>query len=141
MRTSDALAPEARVRPGTDRVAIGLSVLCMVHCVGVSFAAVMAPALGLLFVRTEHEVHWVLLGVAVPLSVIALWRGYRRHHRSGCVALGVVGLVLMTLGVSHLLARALETPLTLIGVTLLLVAHLQNLRYSVSSRGAPACGA
>ncbi len=115
-----------------DRVAIALSALCLVHCLVIPVALLAAPALGLAVLGTETAVHWLLLGIAVPVSVYALWQGYRQHRQRFCVVLGAAGLCLLFVAVSHLAGASREVPLTLAGVILLLVAHAYNLRGSLS---------
>jgi MerC mercury resistance protein len=117
-----------------DRLAIGLSVACLVHCIALPVALLLAPTLGPVMLGTESPVHWVLLGLALPVSVYALWHGYRAHRQVVGLWLGALGLVIMLVAVSHVFDRSLETVLTVIGVTLLLVAHLLNLRNESAHR-------
>ena len=111
-----------------DRMAIVLSALCLLHCLAIPLAVLAAPAVTAWFSGTETVVHWVLLALAVPLSVWAYLRGYRRHGGVAATVIGSLGLVLMLLGVSHLLAVSWEIPLTLIGVSLVSVGHVMNIR-------------
>ena len=113
-----------------DKLAIALSALCLAHCLAVPVAILAAPALGALVLGTESPVHWVLLGVALPISGYALWRGYRHHGQVNSLLLGGLGLMLMFVAVSHLLSAALEVPLTVVGVVALLAAHVLNLRHA-----------
>ena len=110
-----------------DRSAIALSGLCLLHCLALPFALLLGPWLGSWLIESETQAHWVLLGIAVPVSAVALWRGYRRSHNAGTVMLGSAGLLLMFLGVSHLLGESLEVPLTVIGVSAVLIAHVRNI--------------
>ncbi len=125
--------PEAHpaVQPvpnGMDRFAITLSGLCLLHCLLIPVVLAMAPAFSSLVLGTETTVHWVFLGMAVPTSVWALWRGYGRCQHLRALVLGIAGLLVMFLGVSHLFDPRLEVPLTLVGVTMVVVAHVLNLR-------------
>lgn len=113
-----------------DRFAIGLSVLCLVHCLALPVLVLVAPALEAAVLGTESPVHWVLLALALPVSCYALWHGFRHHGHRSVLVLGVVGLALMLFAVSHVVDRALEMPLTVVGVVLLLVAHVRNLRHT-----------
>lgn len=116
------------MKPGwIDRVALGLSGLCVAHCLaGALLVAVLAAGGGL----AGHAVHAVGLAVALPLAAFALWRGVRRHRRPAVLLLGVAGLGLMaaSLGLGH--GGAGEIALSVLGVTLLGAAHLLNLRWS-----------
>jgi len=118
-----------------DKLAIGLSLLCLVHCLALPVALLVAPALGAVVLGTESPVHWVLLGMALPLSGYALWHGYRHHGYRIPLLLGTVGLAIMLLAVTHVTAARLETPLTVIGVLALLTAHLLNLRHNARCAG------
>lgn len=110
-----------------DRAAIWLSGLCLVHCLAVPLAFLLAPSLSAWLDATETQTHWVLFGLAVPISGVALYRGYRREPNLLTVTLGLVGLLLMLLGVTHLFGERLEIALTTVGVILVMFAHLRNL--------------
>jgi len=113
-----------------DKLAIGLSVLCLLHCLALPVAMLVAPTLGSLVLGTESPVHWVLLGVALPVSGYALWHGYRHHGHRDTLLLGAAGLAIMLLAVTHVTSARLETPLTVVGVIALLVAHVMNVRHT-----------
>jgi hypothetical protein len=111
-----------------DRAAVLLSGVCLVHCMAVPLAMLLLPALGAMLLESETLVHWILLGVAVPISALALWVGYSRFGNLRSVGLGTAGLLIMFVGVSHLLGRDLEVLLTLTGVALVAAAHWLNIR-------------
>ena len=113
-----------------DRIAVVLSGLCLLHCVAVPFALVLGPLMGQWLQRSETQVHWLLLALALPISGVALWRGYRRQGSPWNLSLGSLGLALMFLGVSHLLGAHWEIGLTAVGVSVLLIAHLRNMTAS-----------
>src|SRR5690606_28365857 len=80
-----------------DFSAIGVSGLCLVHCLasgaflaGLSVVSLSAPA--------SHEFHLYTLGAAFILAAWALGRGWLRLRRSGPVALGGLGIALMIAG-------------------------------------------
>jgi len=110
-----------------DRAAIWLSGLCLLHCFAVPIALVMSSAFSEWLEATETTVHWILFGVAIPISAIALTRGYRHLGGLHNLLLGGIGLLLMLIAVSHVLGREFEVLLTVIGVSAVLVAHLRNL--------------
>jgi FtsH-binding integral membrane protein len=111
-----------------DKLAIGLSVLCLVHCLALPVALLLAPTIGAVVLGTESPVHWVLLGIALPVSGYALWHGYRHHGHRNALLLGATGLAIMLLAVTHVASPRFETPLTVVGVLALLGAHLLNIR-------------
>ena len=112
---------------GLDRAAIFLSSLCLLHCMVVPVALLLGPLLGGWLQNTETQVHWVLLALALPISAVALQRGFRRHHSRATLALGYTGLLLMLVAVMHWLGEAWEVALTVAGVSMLLVAHVRNM--------------
>ncbi|MFM8354784.1 MAG: MerC domain-containing protein [Gammaproteobacteria bacterium] len=112
-----------------DKAAITLSAVCLLHCLALPVALLLAPTLGPAVLGTESPVHWLLLALATPVSAYALWHGYSEHGRRMAPLLGAIGIVIMFTAVSHVFDRALETLLTVAGVTVLLVAHAMNLRH------------
>ncbi|NCF32902.1 MAG: MerC family mercury resistance protein [Proteobacteria bacterium] len=112
-----------------DRAAIWLSGLCLLHCLAVPAAFLLTPSLSAWLDATETQTHWVLFRLAVPISGVALYRGFKRHPNMLTVSMGVAGLALMLLGVLHLFGEQLEIILTTAGVLLVMVAHIRNLHW------------
>jgi len=111
-----------------DRSAMGLSGLCLVHCLaGSLLLAVLSATGGLMW---SHEVHMVGLLVAMPLAAVGLWRGVRRHGRWLVAALGGMGLGFMAGALFAAHGATSEIFYTVLGVSLLGAAHLLNLRWS-----------
>ena len=119
--------PKSSSTTGLDRAAVLLSGLCLLHCLAVPFAIIFGPLLSQWLVNSETQVHWLLLALALPISAVALARGYRRHHSVLTLLLGGVGLTLMFIGVSHVIGETWEVALTVVGVSSLLIAHIRNL--------------
>lgn len=107
-----------------DRAAIGASALCLAHCLAMPLVALALPSIASALGAGEG-VHALLLAIAAPLALVALWRGWRLHGGVAPAALGGAGLALMTLA---LLAHELEQPLTVAGVSVLAAAHVLNWR-------------
>lgn len=110
-----------------DGIAIGLSGLCLAHCVGTAILlAVLATAAGPFL---DPRVHEFGLALAILLAAIALGRGMMTHRRMFPLATGGVGLLLMgaALMVPH---GPAEIVLTMIGVGFLATAHYANYRAS-----------
>ncbi len=109
-----------------DRSAVGLSLLCLLHCI---FGAVLVGVLTMGgSIVMSHEVHAVGLMLAIPLAVVGLLRGIALHGRWQLGLLGGIGLCCMAgaLLVAH--GQSGEVLLTVTGVTLLALAHIANLR-------------
>lgn len=105
-----------------DASAIGLSGLCMLHCLALPFAAVALPMLGGL---AEAEwLHLAFVMAAAPLAVLSLTRG--RPLSWPLIGLAFGGLALMTAGALGLPSHDWETGLTLAGGLMLAGAHGLN---------------
>ena len=114
--------------PGTgtlDRLAIGLSGLCLVHCVASVFLlTLLASAGGMLLHPMVHEVG---LGIAIAIGTFALTRGALEHGYTLPAAVGGLGLGVMAgaLAVPH---GPAETVYTMLGVAILALGHDLNRR-------------
>jgi MerC mercury resistance protein len=108
-----------------DRMAVGLSGLCVLHCV--LSVALIAMLSGAGTVLTDPIIHKLGLGGAVILAGVALRQGYLSHGAKMPLGIGLVGLALMALGlvVPH---GWPEVAATVAGVTVLAAAHLMNAR-------------
>jgi hypothetical protein len=108
-----------------DRVAIGLSGLCLLHCMaGFLLFAVFALTGDWL----DHRVHMIGLALAMPLAAVALWRGWRQHGRSDIGLIGLMGLVVMAVSLAIRHGELAEMLVSMAGVSLLALAHWCNLR-------------
>jgi hypothetical protein len=108
-----------------DRLAIGLSGLCLVHCVSsVVLLTLLASAGGMLLDPIIHEVG---LGLAIAIGCYALVRGASDHGYMLPAAVGGLGLGVMSgaLAVPH---GAAETVYTILGVSILALGHDLNRR-------------
>lgn len=111
---------------GFDRLAIGLSGLCAVHCLATAvLLALAASASGLLLAPIFHEVG---LSVAILLGAVALGRGVWQHGYMMPAAIGALGLGVMAGAVSLPHGDGGEIMWTLIGVGLLALGHDLNRR-------------
>ena len=111
-----------------DLAATVLSGLCVLHCLTVPLLVSFTP---FLFVSegSDELVHSIFFFVALPLSALGFWQGFRRHGVIFIPALGALGLMLMGYDLRplvHDLDHAHN--LTLPGVLLVAVAHLWNIR-------------
>ena len=120
-------ATKLQPNPYLDRAAMWLSGLCLVHCLALPLAILLAPTLSHWVEATETTTHWILFGIAIPISLVAFVQGYRRLRSNLTLLLGGLGLLLMLVAVSHVFGRELEVVLTVVGVTAVMFAHLRNL--------------
>ena len=106
-----------------DRMAIGLSGLCLVHCLATSvLLALVASAGSMLGADWIHEVG---LGLAMIMGAIALGRGILEHGYSMPSAVGGLGLGVMA-GALTLPHNGSEAVYTVLGVAVLALGHRLN---------------
>lgn len=115
--------PTARL----DRLAMGLSGLCVVHCVATAvLLALLASAGGLLGAPIIHEVG---LTLAMIVGAFALGRGILEHGFMMPSAIGGLGLGVMA-GALSLPHNGTEAVYTVVGVLILALGHRLNVMAS-----------
>ena len=106
-----------------DRIAMGLSGLCLVHCLATSvLLALLSAAGGVLGAPIIHEVG---LTLAMIMGGIALGRGILEHGYGMPSAIGGLGLGVMA-GAMTLPHDGSEALYTVIGVGILALGHRLN---------------
>jgi MerC mercury resistance protein len=106
-----------------DRIAMGLSGLCLVHCVATAvLLGLVASAGGLLGKPIVHEVG---LTLAMILGSVALVRGILEHGFMMPSAVGGLGLGVMA-GALSLPHDGTEAAYTVVGVLILALGHRLN---------------
>ncbi|EAT12778.1 MerC domain-containing protein [Bermanella marisrubri] len=113
-----------------DKIAISLSLLCLIHCIAMPIFVVFVPA-SLAVILGNESVHmWMLIAV-IPFSAIALYSGCKKHKRFNVTAIGIIGLTLMVLAVAAvepLFGHEWEVVVTVIGAIAIAAAHFKNYR-------------
>lgn len=108
-----------------DRMAIGLSGLCILHCVASAIVvAMLASAGGLLL---DHRVHEIGLMLAMGLGALSLGSGILAHGFLLPSAVGALGLALMAVGLA-MPHNGAEMLFTIIGVGIVALGHELNRR-------------
>ena len=106
-----------------DRMAIGLSGLCAVHCVATAvFLGLLASAGGILGQPIIHEVG---LTLAMALAALALGRGILEHGFMLPSSIGALGLGVMA-GALTMPHDGREALYTIIGVMIVALGHRLN---------------
>lgn len=123
--------------PWIDGAAITVSLACMAHCLLVPTLLVAAPWL-VPALWADESFHLWAVATAVPLSMLGLGLGYRRHGRRGLLLLATAGLLMMVAG-ALLVPEAFETPATVLGAATVAFAHLRNWLEGRPSTRAHAC--
>ena len=108
-----------------DRLAIGLSGLCLVHCVVTAVLVMVLSAAG--GVLLDPRIHEVGLVFAIILGVVGLGRGIREHGFMLPAAIGALGLGTMA-GSLTLHHGTEEVIYSVFGVLLLALGHDLNRR-------------
>ena len=107
-----------------DRIAMGLSGLCLVHCVATTvMLALLSAAGGMLGAPIIHEVG---LTLAMIMGAFSLGRGILAHGYSMPSAVGGLGLGVMA-GALTLPHDGTEALYTIVGVGILALGHRLNL--------------
>ena len=114
----------------TDKFAMGLSMACVVHCFFAPSLIILSFSFLSLSIESEI-IHYIIVFLAVPISIFALTLGYRNHNTLYYLFIGTSGLVLLIAAVvmgENLLGEIGEQTLTLIGSMIVAFAHFKNHR-------------
>ncbi len=112
----------------SDKVAMSLSILCVIHCLFVPSFLILTSGIMALSVDNEFF-HKLIVLLAVPISIFALSLGYKNHKTHSFLLLGLMGLVILITAVaigSEILGESLEKILTVIGSSLVIYVHYMN---------------
>lgn len=113
-----------------DRLAMGMSSFCILHCLVTPVLLVSIPVLASTVVADE-TFHKILLVFVLPASSLALLLGCRRHKDWTVLFLGTLGLTLLVIIAyfgHELLGEAGETVATVTGGLALVASHFRNHR-------------
>ena len=111
-----------------DKVAIGFSVICAVHCLFLPIAILLFPAISASILGSE-DFHSLLLYFIIPSSVIALTLGCNMHGKFYVYLYGIAGIgILLTASIfgHDYFGETGEIILTLIGAGVISFGHLKN---------------
>jgi peptidoglycan/LPS O-acetylase OafA/YrhL len=143
---NDAKPVDAKknLRAVSDFIGIGLSLLCLIHCLALPVLIAFAPAIlrGLPGDDITHRSLAVLIGF---VGFLAFRSGYKVHRRRWVLAAFITGLLLVSIAAvlgDEVLTRYGESAVTVCGGLLLVTAHLVNHSFCRSCivRGCgPAC--
>ena len=111
-------SPAARL----DLYAVGLSTLCVIHCVALPVLVALMPVVGQ---AAENElVHRVLVVLAVPVSLRVIWKTRPVNDNRLFVCTALLGLALLLLAAFVEAVSRFEEPVTIAGAVLLGSAHI-----------------
>jgi hypothetical protein len=107
-----------------DRFAIGLSTLCLVHCLSTTILLTVLSSAGALVHPAIHEVG---LALAIVFGVVALGKGVWVHGYMMPAVVGAFGIGIMA-GALSLPHGGFEVFWTLVGVSIVALGHDLNRR-------------
>lgn len=110
-----------------DKIGIGASTICMLHCMLVPLLLVFGADSSLWFVESEWIEH-LIIGVSLVVGLISFLSGYRQHTQLFIPVLFIAGFLLLVNG------EAVETTwvgvvLSVIGALIIVYAHTENLKW------------
>lgn len=109
-----------------DRIGITATSLCALHCILLPVLLPALPLLGLSFLANHAWEHVFLLITAI-LGTVALFSGFKKYHRR------LYPFYLLFLGVGiywikHDFSEAIQPYFIIIGASLIVAAHIINLK-------------
>ncbi len=119
-----------------DFASMGLSGLCVVHCLLLPFLVAALPFLGVF--SQNDMVHQVLILIAAPLSALALYRsgGWRKRE---VLAPMLLGLALLAAAAFISRFEDFEAVLSVVGALLVAGSHVLNYRGRLFHRHSSDC--
>ena len=112
----------------SDKVAATLSILCALHCL--FMPAFLIVSTGIFALSMDNEIiHYAILFVAIPISLFALYRGYKNHKIKNLFFIGITGILILFAAImlpDSAYQEQLEKALTVLGSILVVYAHYKN---------------
>ena len=113
-----------------DKIAIGLSIACVMHCFFVPSFIVLLPAF--MSIQLDNElIHYLMIWLIAPISILSLSKGFISHRRGSFLFIGMIGLFILICAVLFEESNIGETGeriLTLIGSIIISLAHYKNFK-------------
>ena len=118
-----------------DKLAIGVSTLCVLHCLFLPLFILLFPTLTLGFLGDE-SIHRTLLYIVIPLSMVALFLGCKKHKKNYIFSYGFSGMAVLIIAATwghDFFGENGEIALTTLGALIISYAHILNQRLCVSN--------
>ena len=108
----------------SDKTAISLSMICLAHCLLLpSFLVIFS---GYITLSYDNEfIHYLLLFIAIPVSIYALITGAKNHSNFTFLVMGIVGIISLIFAVTMGVESG-EIVFTSIGASLVAFSHYKN---------------
>ena len=110
-----------------DLIALSSSLICAAHCA--IFPIVLSfSSLSSLYFLNNPLIEWVFISLGIVFLFTSLWPSYKNnHHKTRPLKIALLGFTFIAIGRLHL-THLWEVSHTVIGATLLAVAHYSNWR-------------
>ena len=109
-----------------DRIGITATSLCALHCILLPVLLPALPLLGLSFLADHAWEHTFLLITAI-LGSVALFSGFKKYHRR-LFPFYLLFLGVGTYWIKHDFSEAIQPYFIIIGASLIVAAHIINLK-------------
>ena len=119
-----------RTQLTSDKLAAGLSMACIIHCFFAPSLIILSYSF-LSFSVESELIHYIIVMIALPISLLALGLGYKNHKILSFLLSGIFGLSLLILAVvlgEAMLGEIGERTLTLVGSLIVAYSHFMNHR-------------
>lgn len=91
-----ASSEDSKFLAKADRIGIGASVLCAIHCAVAPFLLLMLPAFGKIW---AHPLSHILVAMlVVPLAAFSIRRGYLTHQKRWVLVTAYIGIFVVLTG-------------------------------------------
>jgi hypothetical protein len=111
-----------------DAISVGLSFVCLLHCVLLPAVVAALPVFGIEMLGNLY-IELLLLLLALPIGGMAILKSYRQFHRKAALPwLFVTGAVVMIS--ANFFGGAVEPVLKISGAAFITAAHVVNWKLS-----------
>ena len=118
-----------------DIISIVISFTCIVHCLFFPALLILLPTL--LGSINNELVHIILLVFIYPISIYAIYFGFKKHHNKALFFQAILGIFFLTSALfmhgASIFNFELEALFTIIGALILGHAHFKNFRSNMIS--------
>ena len=93
---SSASSQDSTLLAKADRIGIGASILCAIHCAAAPFLLLLLPAFGKIW---AHPLSHILVAMlVVPLAAFSIRRGYLTHQKKWVLVTAYIGIFVVLTG-------------------------------------------
>lgn len=124
-------------RETKDKIAVTLSMLCILQCLFLPFLVTMIPFLDFWWL-SDHFLHPFLLLIVIPLTFLTLLPGYLQHRNLQPLTIALPAIVLLVVG-AFIPESMGEKMMTVAGALILAFAHIRNILLNRKYQPASCC--